>query len=62
MPTLLLAGADTWEPMPTTVNASAAAMPTARHVVRPGQSHFATMTAPHLFADALRQVFAEVSG
>ncbi|MGW3784216.1 alpha/beta fold hydrolase [Micromonospora chokoriensis] len=62
VPTLLLAGADTWEPMPTTVDALAAAMPTARHVVWPGQSHFATMTAPNLFADALRQFFAEVSG
>jgi hypothetical protein len=27
----------------------------------PGQSHFVTMTAPALVADALRQFFAEVT-
>ncbi|MET8357655.1 alpha/beta fold hydrolase [Micromonospora sp. NPDC005171] len=59
VPTLLLAGADTWEPMPTTMNALAATIPAARHVVWPGQSHFVTMTAPTLVADALRQFFAE---
>ncbi|MET8090473.1 alpha/beta fold hydrolase [Micromonospora sp. NPDC005220] len=59
VPTLLLAGADTWEPMPTTMNALATTIPAARHVVWPGQSHFVTMTAPALVADALRQFFAE---
>ncbi|MEU7610301.1 alpha/beta fold hydrolase [Micromonospora sp. NPDC049204] len=58
VPTLLLAGADTWEPMPTTMNALARTIPAARHVVWPGQSHFVTMTAPTLVADALRQFFA----
>ncbi|MEU7800970.1 alpha/beta hydrolase [Micromonospora arborensis] len=62
VPTLLLAGGDTWEPMPTTMNALATTMRAARHVVWPGQSHFVTMTAPTLVADALRQFFAEVSG
>ncbi|MEH0930230.1 alpha/beta fold hydrolase [Micromonospora sp. CPCC 205558] len=59
VPTLLLAGADTWEPMPTTMNALARTIPAARHVVWPGQSHFVTMTAPALFAEALREFFAE---
>ncbi|MEU1586507.1 alpha/beta hydrolase [Micromonospora sp. NPDC005710] len=59
VPTLLLAGADTWEPMPTTMNALARTIPAAGHVVWPGQSHFVTMTAPTLVADALRQFYAE---
>jgi pimeloyl-ACP methyl ester carboxylesterase len=58
--TLLMQGADTWEPMPTTMNALAAALPAARRIIWPGQSHFATMTAPDLVADALREFFAEV--
>lgn len=61
VPTLLLAGADTWEPMPTTMNTLATTIRAARYVVWPGQSHFVTMTAPTLVADALRQFFAEVS-
>ncbi|MER7334527.1 MULTISPECIES: alpha/beta hydrolase [unclassified Micromonospora] len=61
VPTLLMQGADTWEPMPTTMNALAAALPAARRVSWPGQSHFATMTAPDLVADALREFLAEVA-
>ncbi|MBM0274393.1 alpha/beta fold hydrolase [Micromonospora tarensis] len=60
VPTLLLSGADTWEPMPTTMRALATAIPAARHVVWAGQSHFVTRTAPALVADALRQFFAEL--
>ncbi|MEV4119818.1 alpha/beta hydrolase [Micromonospora sp. NPDC049645] len=60
VPTLLLAGADTWEPMPTTMNALATTIPAARYVVWPGQSHFVTMTAPALVAQALRRFFAGV--
>ncbi|MEU4470598.1 alpha/beta hydrolase [Micromonospora sp. NPDC023888] len=59
VPTLLLAGADTWEPMPTTMNTLARTIPAARYVVWAGQSHFVTMTAPTLVADALRQFFVE---
>lgn len=58
VPTLLLAGADTWEPMPTTMNALARTIPAVRRVTWPGQSHFVTMTAPTLVADALRQFYA----
>ncbi|GIH20133.1 alpha/beta fold hydrolase [Rugosimonospora africana] len=60
-PVLLMQGADTWEPMPTTMDALAAAIPHARRVSWPGQSHFATMTAPALVAGALREFFASVA-
>jgi pimeloyl-ACP methyl ester carboxylesterase len=61
VPTLVMQGADTWEPMPTTMNALARTIPRARQIVWPGQSHFATMTAPALVADTLRRFFAEVT-
>ncbi|GIE82438.1 hypothetical protein Aph02nite_83880 [Actinoplanes philippinensis] len=54
VPALIMQGADTWDPMPATMDALAEALPTARRVIWPGQSHFATMTAPGLVADALR--------
>ncbi|GAB2962296.1 alpha/beta hydrolase [Micromonospora polyrhachis] len=60
VPTLLMQGADTWEPMPTTMNALAETIPGARQIIWPGQSHFATMTAPALVADTLGQFFTEV--
>jgi pimeloyl-ACP methyl ester carboxylesterase len=62
VPTLILNGADTWEPMPATMDALAAAVPTARRVTWPGQSHFAPSTAPDLMAVALRTFFAKISG
>lgn len=61
VPTLLMQGADTWEPMPSTMRALARVVPRARQVIWQGQSHFATMTAPALVADTLRQFYAEVS-
>ncbi|MBE1492225.1 alpha/beta fold hydrolase [Plantactinospora soyae] len=60
VPTLLMQGADTWEPMPSTMNALAATLPRARRIIWPGQSHFVTMTAPALVADTLRGFFADV--
>ena len=57
VPTLIMQGGDTWEPMPSTTAALAAALPAARRAIWPGQSHFATMTAPALFADTLREFF-----
>ncbi|GAB3984513.1 alpha/beta hydrolase [Plantactinospora veratri] len=60
LPTLLMQGADTWEPMPSAMDALAAAIPRLRRVVWAGQSHFVTATAPALVADALRRFFAEV--
>jgi pimeloyl-ACP methyl ester carboxylesterase len=59
VPALIMQGADTWEPMPATMNALAAAVPAARRVSWPGQSHFATMTAPDLVAGELLTFFAE---
>ena len=61
VPALLMQGADTWEPMPATMSRLAGTLPRARRVIWQGQSHFATMTAPDLVADALRRFFDEVS-
>lgn len=55
--TLLMSGAQTWEPMPSTMDALAGAIPGVRRVVWAGQSHFVTATAPGLVADALREFF-----
>jgi pimeloyl-ACP methyl ester carboxylesterase len=52
-PFLLLSGEVTWDPMPATMRALAAAAPIAKHMVLAGQSHFATHTAPQQFADAV---------
>jgi pimeloyl-ACP methyl ester carboxylesterase len=60
VPTLLMSGAQTWEPMPSTMEALAAAIPGVRRVVWAGQSHFVTAVAPGLVADALREFFAGV--
>jgi pimeloyl-ACP methyl ester carboxylesterase len=59
VPTLLMQGADTWEPMPSTMNALAAVLPGVRRVIWPGQSHFVTAMAPGLVADALREFFVK---
>ncbi|MEU8817682.1 alpha/beta hydrolase [Actinoplanes sp. NPDC048796] len=59
IPTLILQGADTWDPMPATIDALAAALPHARRVSWPGQSHFAPSLAPELMATALRDFFAD---
>jgi pimeloyl-ACP methyl ester carboxylesterase len=60
LPVLLMQGADTWEPMPATMDALAEAIPHARRISWPGQSHFVTMTAPTLVADALSEFFGSV--
>jgi pimeloyl-ACP methyl ester carboxylesterase len=54
-PVLLMQGGDTWAPMPATMDALAGALPEVTRVVWPGQSHFATHTAPALFAGTLRR-------
>jgi pimeloyl-ACP methyl ester carboxylesterase len=53
LPTLLLHGTETWEPVPTSFDALAEALPHAKRVALEGQSHFATSTAPALVAEAL---------
>lgn len=55
LPVMLIQGERTWEPMPTTMDALAHALPAStERVVLKGQSHFATHTAPGLFAETLR--------
>jgi pimeloyl-ACP methyl ester carboxylesterase len=54
VPILLMQGSDTWPPMPATMDVLAGALPNAARVVLPGQSHFATHTAPEMFAHTLR--------
>lgn len=55
VPILLMQGAETWAPMPATMEALAGALPKLTRAVWPGQSHFATHTAPELFAETLRR-------
>lgn len=50
VPTLLMRGADTWQPMPETLDRLAAALPQVTLVTFPGQSHFAPSTAPDAVA------------
>lgn len=54
-PVLVLQGERTWDPMPATMDALAGALggPVSRAVL-PGQSHFASHTAPGLFAETVR--------
>jgi pimeloyl-ACP methyl ester carboxylesterase len=58
-PTLVMQGADTWDPMPATMDRLAAVLPRAERVVWAGQAHFATSTAPDLVADTLRRFLAD---
>lgn len=55
VPVLLIQGADTWAPMPTTMDTLAEALPQVTRRRLAGQMHFATHTAPELFADTLSQ-------
>jgi pimeloyl-ACP methyl ester carboxylesterase len=59
VPTLLMQGEQTWEPMPTTMDALAEALPKAVRVVLSGQSHFATHTAPEMFARMLNSFLSQ---
>jgi pimeloyl-ACP methyl ester carboxylesterase len=58
VPTLLMQGADTWDPMPASMDALAAALRVVERVVWHGQAHFATATAPDLVAETLRAFLA----
>lgn len=55
VPVLLMQGADTWAPMPATMDALAGTLPRVSRAVWRGQSHFATHTARELFAETLRR-------
>jgi pimeloyl-ACP methyl ester carboxylesterase len=55
IPLLVMQGELTWAPIPATVSALMDALPpTATPAVLKGQSHFATHTAPGLFASTVR--------
>ena len=62
VPVLLMQGADTWPPMPATMDALAAVLPDVTRAIWPGQSHFASHTAPELFAATVRRFLAAQSG
>jgi pimeloyl-ACP methyl ester carboxylesterase len=53
IPILLMQGAQSWAPIPSTMERLATALPAASRTVLEGQSHFATHTAPELFAEKL---------
>jgi pimeloyl-ACP methyl ester carboxylesterase len=57
VPVLLMHGSETWPPMPATMDALAGALAHADRKVLTGHSHFATHTAPALFAESLRTFF-----
>lgn len=61
VPVLLMQGSETWAPMSSTMDALADALPKATRVVLSGQSHFATHTAPELFAAALREFLPDTT-
>jgi|SRR5690348_826686 len=58
IPTLLMRGAQSWAPIPATMERLANALPTAGRVVLERQSHFATHTAPEMFAAKLRMFWS----
>ncbi len=53
-PVLLMHGSETWPPMPAAMDRLAHTLPQVDRVVLSGEAHFATHTAPALFADSLR--------
>lgn len=57
-PTLLMYGTDTWPPMPATMEALADALPSVTRRPLAGQAHFATHTAPGLFAQTVSDYLA----
>jgi len=62
IPTLLMQGANSWPPIPSTMERLASVLPAAHRCVLVGQSHFATHTAPELFAAELRRFLYKHSG
>ena len=62
IPTLLMQGANSWPPIPSTMERLASVLPAAHRCVLVGQSHFATHTAPELFAAELLRFLYKHSG
>lgn len=54
-PVLLMQGADTWDPMPRTMDDLAAVLPDVTRVRWEGQTHFAAFVAPDLVVAALEE-------
>ncbi|MGK5531297.1 alpha/beta fold hydrolase [Streptomyces sp. URMC 129] len=50
LPTLLMRGADTWQPMPATLDRLAATLPDVTLTTFPGQTHFAPSVVPEAVA------------
>ncbi|WP_327654041.1 alpha/beta fold hydrolase [Streptomyces sp. NBC_00483] len=50
VPTLLMRGADTWHPMPETLDRLATALPQVTYTTLPGQMHFAPSLVPDVVA------------
>lgn len=55
VPTLLMSGADSWDDLAASSAELRAALPAAKTVSWPGQTHFANMLAPELVADSVRE-------
>jgi pimeloyl-ACP methyl ester carboxylesterase len=59
-PTLLMRGADTWSPMPQTLDRPASALPQVTVMSFPGQMHFAPSLAPDTVATEIARFLARV--
>ena len=59
VPALLMQGMDTWSPMPETMDALAAVLPHANRAILDGLNHFATHTAPEVWAGTLHGFLSE---
>ncbi|HEV8461881.1 MAG TPA: alpha/beta hydrolase [Gaiellaceae bacterium] len=55
VPVVVIEGAETWDPMPRTMDQLALVLPSVRRRPLEGQSHFATHSAPCLFARVVRE-------
>jgi len=60
LPTLLMAGADSWPALQRSTAAAHAALPHAELVTWPGQTHFANLLDPPLVAATLRAFLSEL--
>jgi pimeloyl-ACP methyl ester carboxylesterase len=60
LPTLLMAGADSWPDLQRSTAAACAALPHAELVTWPGQTHFANLLDPPLVAATLRGFLSEL--
>ncbi|WP_329456087.1 alpha/beta fold hydrolase [Streptomyces sp. NBC_01497] len=60
-PVLLMRGADTWQPMPATLDRLAAALPEVTLTSFPGQTHFAPSVVPDAVAAEIDRFLARLS-